>query len=127
MLPIPPPLQAQFEDHLRKKAVAKGTSGLFKKWLRYYLDFCAKYQFHAPGKESLPEFLSKLREKGHTKAQQEQAACAIRVFYEIFDGKAPFPKPPVGWGSGPPRKASHRDGEERNIHEDSCCMGQVFS
>ena len=23
MLPIPPPLQAQFEDHLRKKAVPK--------------------------------------------------------------------------------------------------------
>jgi hypothetical protein len=31
MLPIPPPLQAQFEDHLRKKAVPKGNYALFKK------------------------------------------------------------------------------------------------
>ena len=35
MLPIPPPLQAEFEDHLRKKAVPKENRGLFKKWLRY--------------------------------------------------------------------------------------------
>jgi len=107
MLPIPPPLQAQFEDHLRKKAVPKGNYGLFKKWLQYYLDFCAKYQFHATGKESLPEFLGKLREKRQLKAQQEQAACAIRMFYEIFDGKTPS------------RKAYHKDVEQRNIHEDS--------
>jgi hypothetical protein len=44
MLPIPPQLQAQFEDHLRKKAVPKQSHGLFKKWLRYYLDFWGKYQ-----------------------------------------------------------------------------------
>jgi hypothetical protein len=71
MLPIPRLLQAQFEDHLRKKAVPKRDYGSFKKWLRYYLDFCAKYQFHATEKESLPEFLAKLREKRQTKAQQE--------------------------------------------------------
>jgi hypothetical protein len=85
MLPIPPPLQAQFENHLRKKGVPKGDYGSFKKWLRYYLDFCAKYQFQATEKESLPEFLGKLREKRQTKAQQEQAAYAIRVFYVIWD------------------------------------------
>jgi hypothetical protein len=35
VLPIPPPLQAEFEDHLQKKAVPKENRGLFKKWLRY--------------------------------------------------------------------------------------------
>ena len=63
MLPIPPRLEAQFEDHLRKNGVPKQNHGLFKKWLRYYLDFCDKYQFPATRKESLPEFLGKLREK----------------------------------------------------------------
>jgi integron integrase len=119
MLPIPPSLQAQFEDHLRKKAVPKENYGLFKKWLRYYLDFCAKYQFHATGKESLPEFLGKLREKKQTKAQQEQAAYAIRVFYEIVDEKTPSRNSPVGLESGTPRKASYKDVEKRTIDEDS--------
>jgi integron integrase len=119
MLPIPPPLEAQFENHLRNKAVPKGNYGSFKKWLRYYLDFCAKYQFHATGKESLPAFLGKLREKRQTKAQQEQAAYAIRVFYEIVDGKTPSRRSPVGQGSGTPRKVYRNDAEKRTIQEDS--------
>jgi hypothetical protein len=85
MLALLPSLEAQFENYLRKKGVPKGDYGSFKKWLRYYLDFCAKYQFHPTEKESLPEFLGKLREKRQTKAQQEQAAYAIRVFYVIWD------------------------------------------
>jgi integron integrase len=119
MLPIPPRLQVQFEDHMRKKAVPKKNHGLFKKWLRYYLDFCERYQFSATRKESLPEFLGKLREKRQTKAQQEQAACAIGVFYDSIDGKPPSQKPPMALGSTPPRKAYHKDVKERSVHEAS--------
>ncbi len=39
MLPISAPLQARFEDHLGMVAVPKENHGLFKNWLRYYLDF----------------------------------------------------------------------------------------
>jgi len=119
MLPIPPPLEAQFEDRLRKKGVPKGDYGSFKKWLRSYLGFCAKYQFHPTGKENLPEFFGKLREKRQAKAQQEQAACAIRVFYEIVEEQTSSRKSPVGLGSGTPRKASYKDVEKRTIDEDS--------
>ncbi len=119
MRPIPAPLQARFWDHLRNNAVPQKNHGLFKKWLRYYLDFCEKYQFRPTGKESLAEFLAKLREKRQTKAQQEQAASAIRMFYEIFDGKTPSRKSPVRSGSDPPRKASHKDAKQRHIHENS--------
>lgn len=87
MLSIPLPLQTQFEDRLRERDVPKQERGSFKKWLRYYLDFCGKYQFAAAHQESLPEFLGKLREKRQTKTQQDQAACAIRMFYEIVDGE----------------------------------------
>jgi hypothetical protein len=45
MLPIPPGLQAQFEEHLKKTSVPEAQRGLHKKWLRYYLDFCRKYDF----------------------------------------------------------------------------------
>jgi len=130
MLPIPPPLQAQFEDHLRKKAVPKQNHGMFKKWLRYYLDFCEKYQFPVTGKESLREFLDKLREKRQTEAQQEQAARAIGVFYEILDGKPPSQRPPMDLGSVPAPKAFHKGVKERYIHEDSsylCMWGHILN
>jgi len=55
-----------------KERGSKQNHRSFKKWLRYYLDFCEKYQFPAARKESLPEFLGKLREKRQTRAQQEQ-------------------------------------------------------
>jgi len=119
MRSIPSPLQAQFDNHLRKRAVPKEDHGLFKKWLRYYLDFCEKYQLHATEKESLPAFLGKLREKRQTKAQQQQPAFAIRLFYEISDKSPPSKRPPLDAGSRTPRKANHKDVETRQIHEDS--------
>jgi hypothetical protein len=119
MRPIPPPLQAQFEDHLRKKGVPKQEHGLFKKWLRYYLDFCEKYQFRATGKEGLPEFLGKLGEKRQTKVQQEQPARAIKVFYEIIDENSPSRKPTMDSGSAPARQAYDKDVKQRYMQEGS--------
>ena len=52
MLSIPPALQAQFEECLRNKAIPKETHGLYKKWLRYYPDFCNKYDFPDAQRES---------------------------------------------------------------------------
>jgi len=42
MLAIPSALQAQFEEYLRNKAIPNSLQGAYKKWLRYYLDFCQK-------------------------------------------------------------------------------------
>ena len=77
MLAIPSALQAQFEEHLGNKRVPTGLHGMYKKWLRYYLDFCQKYHCPAAHKQSLPKFIQKLQEKKQTKVQQEQAMTAI--------------------------------------------------
>ena len=45
MLEIPAPLREQFEAYLRNKPVPNSWRGAYKKWLRYYLDFCSKYGF----------------------------------------------------------------------------------
>ena len=100
MLPVPPQLETQFEDRLRRNAVPKMAHGSYKKWLRYYLDFCEKYHFPAQHRESLPEFLGKLEEKRQSKAQQEQAASAIGFFYEIYEEKPPSQKPLMAMGPG---------------------------
>jgi len=108
MLPVPPQLERQFEDRLHRNAVPKEAHGFYKKWLRYYLDFCQKYQFPAQRRESLSDFLGKLEEKRQSKAQQEQAACAIGFFYEISGKKPLSEKPPMGPGGTAFRK---RDSE----------------
>jgi integron integrase len=104
MLAVPSALQAQFEEYLRKKAFPNQLQGEYKKWLRYYLDFCGKYSFPPTHKESLPNFIRKLQEKKQTKAQQEQAETAITMYYQIvkstsFSNKdpIPLPTPPSGY------------------------------
>jgi len=91
MLAVPSALQAQFEEYLRKKAFPNQLQGEYKKWLRYYLDFCGKYSFPPTHKESLPNFIRKLQEKKQTKAQQEQAETAITMYFEIVKGSKFMP------------------------------------
>jgi len=84
MLTIPSVLQTQFDEYLHKKAVPANLQAIFKKWLRYYLDFCQKYHFSAVEKESLPRFIEKLRQKKQMKVQQEQAIMAVTVYYDFL-------------------------------------------
>jgi site-specific recombinase XerD len=90
MLPIPLPLQKQFETYLKDKDISGKFRGSYKKWLQYYLDFCRKYDFPPNQKESLPRFIQKLQEKRQTKTQQDRAVEAITLYYQI-DKEREFP------------------------------------
>jgi len=103
MLPIPPELQARFEERLAKRLIPNGMHGVNKKWLRYYLDFCQKYRFPPTHKESLPRFIHKLQEKKQTNAQQQQATSAIRLYHETLGAKSPSKHEPLSQPPGPER------------------------
>jgi integron integrase len=107
MQPIPSALEATYQKCLLNHAIPKETHGSYKKWLRYYLDFCDKYRFLAEQRGSLPHFLQKLQEKRQTKAQQEQAASAIGLFYEVIKE------------TGPTRNARFNDETQISVHEAS--------
>ena len=94
MFAIPTALRAQFEERLLEKAIPKKTHWIFIKWLRYYLDFCEKYDFPDAKKDSLAPFLRKLQEKKQTSVQQEQAADAIALYFDLIEGKYPATKLP---------------------------------
>ena len=85
MRTIPPALLTQFEVILRERAFPNNAHGPYKKWLRYYLDFCQKYRFAESKPESLDEFLHKLEEKRQTMAQRQEASRAITLYYELID------------------------------------------
>jgi len=59
----------------------KRVNPYYRKWLRYYLDFCQKYGFIQSDTKSLPHFIKKLKEKKQTDLQQKQAADAIYIYY----------------------------------------------
>jgi hypothetical protein len=45
---IPPSIIAPFKDLLIKKAIDKKYHNYYLKWLRYYFDFCTKYNYELP-------------------------------------------------------------------------------
>ena len=93
MLPIPQDLAPRFERRLQEGPVPRDRRANHKKWLRYYLDFCHKYQFPAVEAISLPPFLAKLEKKNQTTAQRQEASCAIALPYQILGAKPTSQKP----------------------------------
>lgn len=92
---IPQQLLRQFDAYLITKEVLEQNHNLFRKWLRYYLDFCFKYGHDPKNSESLRRFINKLREKKQSKPQQKQAYDAILMYYEIFDIHPEWSQQPV--------------------------------
>jgi integron integrase len=83
MITVPSEIQDRFESKMHDEGVPKRIWRQYKKWLRYYLDFCQKYNFPSAQKGSLPPFLRKLEEKKQSPIQREQAASAIQMYYQI--------------------------------------------
>lgn len=85
MIQISQGLLQQFDKLLDDEHVLLDKRKYYKKWLRYYFDFCLKYE-HVPEKpESLPAFINKLREKKQSRPQQKQAFDTIILYYKIFN------------------------------------------
>ena len=90
MLNIPVALFTKYSILLNKKQVPISVHNNYKKWLRYYLDFCHKYCHQYADKESLKHFMIKLHEKHQSPAMQEEAAKAVSLYYEML--QPTFPK-----------------------------------
>ena len=81
MIPIPQNINTLYSALLIQKAVPDKYHPYYRKWLRYYLDFCQKYGFRQSDTKSLPHFIKKLKEKKQTDQQQKQAVDAISIYY----------------------------------------------
>ncbi len=83
MLNIPDNIMAQYEAILNKKVLAVSRHADYKKWLRYYLDYCSKYPVPDTKSERVRLFIEKLREKKQTPDRQKQAAYAVSLYFEM--------------------------------------------
>ena len=84
MRPVPDDIMARFEAVLQQKGIAEEQHPDFKKWLRYFLDFCARYQVPEVRSEQVRLFIDQLREKRQTPLQQKQAAHAVSLYFELL-------------------------------------------
>jgi hypothetical protein len=82
MLAIPENVLARFNEVLRQRAVQGAFHVHYRKWLRYFLDFCQKYPPPETKSEQVRLFIAKLKSKKQTPQQWARAAHAISLFYE---------------------------------------------
>jgi hypothetical protein len=68
-----------FDRRMEGAAISEPERPGYRKWVRFYLDFCGKYG-HAPRSGlSLGPFLAKLASKNQSAAQQQQASRAVKL------------------------------------------------
>ena len=56
MLQIPNTTKVRYDALLDQHEIPKKLHPFYLKWVRYYLDFCRKYNFKEAEKMSLPHF-----------------------------------------------------------------------
>lgn len=83
MLSLPDELSHQFNAELDQGRHPENIKHFYRKWLRYYWDFCQKYQHDPFHPSSLPLFLNKLAQKRQSNQQREQAGQAIKLFIKF--------------------------------------------
>jgi len=83
MLRIPNVVFDNFVAHLDYKKVPPARFSEYKKWLRYYLDFCDKFPVPADKAERVRMFCEKLKAKKQSEKQREWAAHAISLYFDM--------------------------------------------
>lgn len=73
----------QYDAVLRTREVPTSQRSDYKKWLRFFYDFCAKYSVPDSKVEHVRLFSEKLRAKNQTEAQCEMAAHAVSLYFEM--------------------------------------------
>ena len=87
MLLIPNSVLDDFIWFLGEKGFSADLFAEYKKWLRYYLDFCDKYPVPDSKAERVRLFAEKLEEKKQPEKQRERAAHAVSLYFEMQRGK----------------------------------------
>lgn len=111
MLRVSSDIATLFESQLAHHNIPTNQWSYFHKWLRYYLDFCAKYSLQPNDTRHYVAFNDKLRSKGQTDEQCRQARRAMAVYYRSVGAiQQSTANKPVHTGvenpvKGPPKEA----------------------
>lgn len=95
MLAVPPDLARCYEARLTQQNMLAGQRPHYHRWLRYYLDFCHKYDLVPADQRSLPAFQEKLRTKHQPESLRQQAGHAVALYWEMVSPSAAKPLPPA--------------------------------
>jgi len=77
MLPLSSEVVHAYDAALAQRKISSDERNHYKKWLRYYLDYCHKYHFSPADQQSFSHFHKKLSSKNRSEASCRQAYAAV--------------------------------------------------
>jgi Phage integrase, N-terminal SAM-like domain len=118
MQPVPPEVWASFERRLDEMRVPPPQRPDYRKWVRFYFDFCHKYGHCASAPTSRGPFLAKLASKNQSVAQRSQASAAVGLLFPCApEAGAIRPSPPAAHAASPPPPVSSQPAVSRGCAE----------
>jgi integron integrase len=88
MILLPSHLFNQYRSYCAKNGVKDSEIADYLKWLRYFLDFCEKYEVAGDEPERTRLFLSKLQQKNQSEQKRNQATHALTCYFAMIRGGA---------------------------------------
>ncbi len=85
MLVVAKSIQDNYANHLTKQSVNKRLQHTYQKWLRFYLDFCHKYEHESLLLASSGAFQDKLKEKNQPDHQRDEANKAVNYYLDSLN------------------------------------------
>ena len=83
MINVPSDILSQYDAQLIHEPIGGSYHVFYRKWLRFYFDFCHKYQFDPDARSSLAPFLQKLADKKQSTQLCKQAEHALLIYYDL--------------------------------------------
>ncbi len=80
---VPSDILSQYDAQLIHEPIGGSYHVFYRKWLRFYFDFCHKYQFDPDARSSLAPFLQKLADKKQSTQLCKQAEHALLIYYDL--------------------------------------------
>ena len=112
MKDVPPEILFQFDAQLTREPIPERTHTFYRKWLRFYFDFCHKYHFDETDRASLVPFLQKLADKKQSSQLRRQAEHALSIFYALPQSGSCLAT--QRGQDSPPSSLEHRGGSVRS-------------
>lgn len=111
---VPSEILSQFDAQLMQEPIGVGYHVFYRKWLRFYFDFCHKYRFDPDARSSLAPFLQKLADKKQSSQLCKQAEHALLIFYALPKADSgPIIQPEHVTTSSPPQRGASPPAEAR--------------
>jgi len=93
-----PGFDPRFDEVLLAKDIPQKRWAQYRKWVRFYLDFCEQYEHPPTDRGSISPFIEKLASKSQSEQHLAEAQVAVGYYIELFS------PPPESKKLAPPAK-----------------------